>query len=141
MTTLTHRALWPDKKAAEMSDSDDAGPSDRASMPAAKAEGSQASGGSGGPADRGTRAWVPGSAALLTTLIGLSDILGIFRPDLMQRLHNINYMVPRTPNSVTRSADVLIGLMLLMLAHGLRGRKRRACQAVAALVAVELAIR
>src|SRR6266851_5688705 len=123
-----------------MSDSDDAGPSDRASMPAAKAEGSQASGGSGGPADRRRRAWVPGSAALLTTLIGLSDILGIFRPDLMQRLHKINYMVPGTLNSVTRSADVLIGLMLLMLAHGLRRRKRRAWQAVAALLAFDVTI-
>ncbi len=137
MTTLAHRALGPDKKAAQMSDSDDAGHANRASAPAAKADGSQAS---GAPADRRRRAWVPGSAALLTTLIGLSDILGIFRPDLMQRLHKINYMVPGTLNSVTRSADVLIGLMLLMLAHGLRRRKRRAWQAVAALLAFDIAI-
>src|SRR5690348_10966990 len=86
------------------------------------------------------RRWVPRTAALLTTLIGLSDILGIFRPDLMQRLHKINYLVPGTLNNVTRSADVLIGLTLLMLAHGLRRRKRRAWQAVAALLAFDIAI-
>jgi lysyl-tRNA synthetase class 2 len=120
-----------------MSDSDDAGHADRTSAPSARAEGSQAS---GGPAGRRGRGWVPGSAALLTALIGLSDILGIFRPDLMQRLHKINYLVPGTLTNVTRSADVLIGLMLLMLAHGLRRRKRRAWQAVAALLAFDIAI-
>jgi len=41
---------------------------------------------------------------------------------------------------VTRSADVIIGLMLLMLAHGLRRRKRRAWQAVAALLAFDIGI-
>ena len=49
-------------------------------------------------------------------------------------------MIPGTLNDVTRSADVLIGLMLLMLAHGLRRRKRRAWQAVAALLAFDIAI-
>ena len=83
---------------------------------------------------------MPGTAALLTALIGLSDILSIFRPDLVHRLHKINYLVPGTLTNVTRSADVLIGLMLLMLAHGLRRRKRRAWQAVAALLAFDIAI-
>ena len=49
-------------------------------------------------------------------------------------------MIPGTLTDVTRSADVLIGLMLLMLAHGLRRRKRRAWQAVAALLAFDIAI-
>ena len=139
MTTLTHRALGPDKKAAQMSDSDDAGPADRANVPAVG--GTQAPAGSPDPADRKhQRGWVPGTAALLTALIGLSDILGIFRPDLVHRLHKINYLVPGTLATVTRSADVLIGLMLLMLAHGLRRRKRRAWQAVAALLAFDIAI-
>ena len=79
-------------------------------------------------------------AALLTFLIGLSDILNILRPDLVHRLHRINYLVPGTLTNVTRSADVLIGLMLLMLAHGLRRRKRRAWQAVSALLAFDIAI-
>ena len=53
MTTLTHRALGPDKKAAEMSDSDDAGHANRANVPAAKAGGTQAPGRAAqDPADR-----------------------------------------------------------------------------------------
>jgi lysyl-tRNA synthetase, class II len=132
MTTLIHRAQGPDKKAAEMSDSDDTGRPSRASQePAGKPP---------NPADRKQRAWVPGTAALLTTLIGLSDILNILRPDLVNRLHKFNTMIPGALDTVTRSADVLIGLMLLMLAHGLRRRKRRAWQAVAALLAFDIAI-
>ena len=49
-------------------------------------------------------------------------------------------MIPGTLTDVTRSADVLIGLTLLMLAHGLRRRKRRAWQAVVALLAFDIAI-
>jgi lysyl-tRNA synthetase, class II len=130
VTTLIQRALGPDKKAAEMSASDDA----------TRADDSKA-GGQQSPADRAhQRRWVPGAAALLTYLIGLSDILSILRPDLANRLHKINSMIPGTLTNVTRSADVLIGLMLLMLAHGLRRRKRRAWQAVAALLAFDIAI-
>ena len=141
MTTLTHRAQGPDKKAAEMSDSDEAGHANRANVTVAKADGTQAPAGPPSFADRRRQhAWVPGSLALLTALIGLSDILGIFRPDLAHRLHKITYLVPGTLTNVTRSADVLIGLTLLMLAHGLRRRKRRAWQAVAALLAFDIGI-
>ena len=130
MTTLTHRGLGPDKRAAEMSDSDEAG---------------HASGGSrgahGDPVDRRHQhAWVPAGAALLTALIGLSDIIAIFKPDWTHRLNKINYLVPGTLNAGIRSADVIIGLMLLMLAHGLRRRKRRAFQAVTALLAFDIGI-
>jgi lysyl-tRNA synthetase, class II len=58
----------------------------------------------------------------------------------VHRLHKIDYLVPGTLTTVTRSADVIIGLMLLMLAHGLRRRKRRAWQAVAALLAFDIGI-
>ena len=180
MTTLIHRALGPDKKAADMSDSDDAGhqgqasqggkgsgqavkadgnpgappagksPSARKPQPAGKLESPdkpespgkpEPDGKSPDPADGGRqRAWVPGTVALLTALIGLSDILNILRPDLVSRFNKFNSMIPGTLTTVTRSADVLIGLMLLMLAHGLRRRKRRAWQAVAALLAFDIAI-
>ena len=79
-------------------------------------------------------------AALLTALIGLSDIIAIFKPDWTHRLNKINYLVPGTLNAGIRSADVIIGLMLLMLAHGLRRRKRRAFQAVTALLAFDIGI-
>jgi lysyl-tRNA synthetase, class II len=130
MTTLTHRDPGPDKRAAEMSDSDEAG---------------HANGGSRGthhdPVDRRHQhAWVPAGAALLTALIGLSDIIAIFKPDWTHRLNKINYLVPGTLNASIRSVDVIIGLMLLMLAHGLRRRKRRAFQAVTALLAFDIGI-
>ena len=130
MTTLIRRALGPDKKAAEMSASDDANRADDS-----RAGGQQPS------VDRARqRRWVPRTAALLTFLIGLADILNILRPDLVSRLHRFNSMIPGTLTDVTRSADVIIGLTLLMLAHGLRRRKRRAWQAVAALLAFDIAI-
>src|SRR3989442_11981184 len=73
MTTLTYRALGPDKKAAEMSDSDDAGHANRAIVTAAKADGTQVPAGPLSFADRRRQhAWVPVSVALLTALIGLS---------------------------------------------------------------------
>src|ERR1700730_5355599 len=142
MTAVTRRDLGPDKRAAEMSDSDEAGHANGADLPAARGGSSRWT--HGDPVDRRHQhAWVPASAALLTWLIGLSDILAIFRPDLpdlVDRLHKINYLVPGTLTTVTRSADVIIGLMLLMLAHGLRRRKRRAWQAVAALLAFDIGI-
>ncbi len=139
MTTLTHRDLGPDKRAAEMSDSDEA---EHATPPAVKGEGAQATAANGGdPVDRRRQhAWVPGTAALLTALIGLSDIVGIFKPDLAPEFHKINYLVPGTLASLGHTADVVIGLMLLMLAHGLRRRKRRAFQAVAVLLAVDIGV-
>jgi lysyl-tRNA synthetase class 2 len=139
MTTLAHRDLGPDKRAAEMSDSDVAGHADGADLPSAKSGSSR--GAHGDPVDRRRQhAWVPGCAALLTALIGLSDIIAIFKPDWSHRLNKINYLVPGTLNASIRSVDVIIGLMLLMLAHGLRRRKRRAFQAVVALLAFDIGI-
>src|SRR5208282_1286137 len=142
MTTLTHRDPGPDKRAAEMSDSDDAGHASAANRAAARAGDSHVP--AGGPVSfadrRRQRAWVPGTAALLTMLIGLSDIVAIFKPDWPQRLHNFKYLVPGTLTNVARTSDVIIGLLLLFLAHGLRRRKRRAWQAVCGLLAFDIAI-
>jgi lysyl-tRNA synthetase class 2 len=86
------------------------------------------------------RAWIPGIASLLCLVIGLSDILAIFKPAWHAKLHNVNAFVPGTLTNVTRSADVIIGLMLVLLAHGLRRRKRRAWQAVLALLVFDIVI-
>ena len=138
MTALTLRDPGPDKRAAEMSDGDDAGYAHGADLPDATDSGSRPA---AAPGDRRRqRSWVPGSAALLTALIGVSDILAIFKPDLVYRLHKINYLVPGALTAGIRTAWVIIGLLLLMLAHGLRRRKRRAFQAVVALLAFDVTI-
>src|ERR1700690_851384 len=89
---------------------------------------------------RGQRRWVPLVASLLGFLIGLSDVLAIFTPSFHARLHRINTYVPGTLTNAARSADVIVGLLLLMLSHGLRRRKRRAWQAVTALLVFNIGI-
>jgi lysyl-tRNA synthetase class 2 len=129
MSTLTRRDPGPDKKTAEMSQNDQLG------SPAGQSSGTPSF------ADRRhQRAWVPGIAALLTLLTGVLDIIAVFRPGWPHRLHNVRAFVPGTLTNVTRSADVIIGLLLLLLAHGLRRRKRRAWQAVIGLLAFDIAI-
>jgi lysyl-tRNA synthetase class 2 len=72
--------------------------------------------------------WIPAVASLLVFLIGVSDVVAVFKPDWHQRLHKVNAVVPGTLTNVTRTSDVIIGLLLLMLARGLRRRKRRAAR-------------
>ena len=84
--------------------------------------------------------WIPAVAALVTLFVGLSDILTVFRPDLPYKLHRVNAVVPGTLTDVTRTSDVIVGLLLLMLARGLRRRKRRAWQAVLALLVFDIAL-
>ena len=93
------------------------------------------------PGEGGKRLlWIPALASLLTFLIGLSDILAIFKPTWHARLRKLNAVLPGTLTNVTRTSDVIIGLMLVLLALGLRRRKRRAWQAVLALLVFDVAI-
>ena len=128
MSTLLDRGTGPDKRFT-MSESNSADRTERENKAGAPP-------GTGGK----PHVWIPGIASLLCLLIGLSDILAIFKPDWHAKLHRINAFVPGTLTNVTRSADVIIGLMLLLLSHGLRRRKRRAWQAVLALLAFDVAI-
>jgi lysyl-tRNA synthetase, class II len=129
MTALLVRGPGPDKKSDDMSESNSAGRPDREVK-------------SGVPVTKSGKrlAWLPGAAALLTFLIGLSDVLAVFKPAWHDKLHRVNAVVPGTLTNVTRTSDVVIGLLLLMLARGLRRRKRRAWQAVLALLAFDIVI-
>jgi len=76
-------------------------------------------------------------------LVGLADIvLGVTAPtnDLHARLQRLPVVVPGTVAALTRTADIIIGLMLLMLSHGLRRRKHRAWQEVMALLMISALI-
>ena len=89
---------------------------------------------------RQQRRWVPVTAGWLGLLIGLADIIEGGRPPALYRhfkhpLGMFAQIAPGTLSGLTRTADVIIGLLLLMLSHGLRRRKRRAWQAVLLLLA------
>src|SRR5215467_2564903 len=95
-----------------------------------------------GPDRRQKRRWVPITAGWLCLLIGLADVLSAVIPrlQLVHRLHRITPFVPGVLTNVTFTADVIIGLLLLMLSHGLRRRKRRAWQAASLLLAFSVVI-
>ena len=80
---------------------------------------------------------MPSVAGWLGLLIGVADIIEGLGPGLFYRykLHRLTEVT-----NLTRTADVIIGLLLLMLSHGLRRRKRRAWRAVLALLASSLAV-
>jgi lysyl-tRNA synthetase, class II len=92
------------------------------------------------PDRRHQRRWVPVTAALLALLIGLSYVIEGFRirilyNHLQHPLHKLTEIAPGLLAIVPRVADVIIGLLLLMLSHGLRRRKRRAWEATTLLLA------
>ena len=85
--------------------------------------------------------WVPLAAGLITLVIGVGYIIEGLLPSFYdRRLRGLSDLAPGTLVSLTRTSDVIIGLLLLMLSHGLRRRKRRAWAAVMALLAVGLVI-
>ena len=94
------------------------------------------------PDRRQQRRWVPITIGWLCFWIGLADVVNsaIPRLHLEHRLHRITPFVPGVLTNVTATADAIIGLLLLMLSHGLRRRKRRAWQAVSVLLLFSIII-
>src|SRR5438067_1618902 len=96
------------------------------------------------PDRRRQHKWVPIATGWFCLLIGLADIIRVALPevhDLMaERLHRLTPFMPGVLTNVTNTADVIIGLMLLMLSNGLRRRKRRAWQATTLLLAFSVVI-
>src|SRR5229473_429170 len=94
------------------------------------------------PDRRQRRRWVPITTGWLCLLIGLADVVSAIIPrlQLVHRLHRIMPFVPGVLTNVTFTADAIIGLLLLMLSHGLRRRKRRAWQAVVLLLTFSVLI-
>jgi lysyl-tRNA synthetase, class II len=86
---------------------------------------------------------VPRVASLCCMLIGLSDILSVIIPawhERLRKMHGITEVLPGTMLAFTGTAIVITGLLLLMLSHALRRRKRRAWQATLALLAFNVVI-
>jgi lysyl-tRNA synthetase, class II len=92
------------------------------------------------PDRRHQRRWVPFTAAVLSFLVGLIYIVEGLRTrplysHLKHSLHKLNEIAPGALTIFPRVADVIVGLLLLMLSHGLRRRKKRAWQGVLLLLA------
>jgi lysyl-tRNA synthetase class 2 len=79
--------------------------------------------------------WVPLFAGLMSLIVGLGYIIEGVSPGSGHRLHGLNYLA-----TLTRTADIILGLLLVMVSHGLRRRKRRAWEAVVALLAAGLIV-
>jgi lysyl-tRNA synthetase class 2 len=84
---------------------------------------------------RRQRRWVPAVAGWLSFLIGLHDIVGALLPEWHRRMVRLDEFVPGSVNNAARTATLVAGLLLLLLSHGLRRRKRRAWRAVVGLLA------
>jgi lysyl-tRNA synthetase class 2 len=88
---------------------------------------------------------VPVTAAFLALLIGLAYIIEGFKTrvlysHLKHPLHRLTEIAPGLLSILPRVADVIIGLLLLMLSHGLRRRKRRAWEGVVLLLAASVVV-
>ncbi|OHV45184.1 hypothetical protein BCD48_23610 [Pseudofrankia sp. BMG5.36] len=94
-----------------------------------------------GPAPTGTatgwrRGASPRAAALLAYGLGLIDILSAVTPPGHRRMAELRAILPTGIPEHARTLTVLVGVLLVLLAHGLARRKRRAWQLVLALAAV-----
>src|SRR5580704_5517507 len=97
------------------------------------------------PDRRHQRRWVPVTAALLSLLVGLAYIVEGLRSGpvynhLKHSLHKLNEVAPGVLSLFPRVADVIVGMLLLMLAHALRRRKKRAWQGVMLLLAFSVIV-
>jgi len=95
------------------------------------------------PDRRHQRRWVPVTTGIVAFLLGLAYIIEGFRTrviysHLKHPLHRLTEIAPGVLALLPRVADVIIGLLLLMLSHGLRRRKRRAWEGVTLLLALSV---
>ncbi|MDX6230441.1 MAG: lysyl-tRNA synthetase, class, partial [Frankiales bacterium] len=78
--------------------------------------------------------WVPRLASLLVAFVGLVDLASALTRPLHDRIVSLTAEVPLPLTRSAAAATVVTGLLLLMLAKGLRHRKRRAWQAASLLL-------
>ncbi|MEY9962047.1 lysyl-tRNA synthetase class 2 [Streptacidiphilus sp. MAP12-16] len=81
--------------------------------------------------------WVPAVVGYATALVGLGDIAGAVAPHFKgSEVHELASFLPGTVTTVATAASLVVGILLIMLAHALRRRKQRAWKAVAVLLPV-----
>lgn len=87
-----------------------------------------------------TPRWVPNVAGLLCALVGLVDLASALSHANRSRLHQLTEVVPGALTDASAAGTLVTGVMLLLLARGLRRRKRRAWRAVVALLGASVAL-
>ncbi|MEV4560966.1 phosphatidylglycerol lysyltransferase domain-containing protein [Kitasatospora sp. NPDC049285] len=87
------------------------------------------------------RPWLPGVVGYATMLIGLIDIACAIFPKLrFTRMHNWAGQLPGGTTSLAAAGTLMVGMLLVLLAHALRRRKRRAWRAVCVLLPIGAAL-
>ncbi|MFJ6770140.1 phosphatidylglycerol lysyltransferase domain-containing protein [Kitasatospora sp. NPDC091257] len=83
------------------------------------------------------RAWLPGAVGYACLLIGLVDIASAVFPKLRHtKVHTFAGQLPGGTTSLAAVGALMVGILLVPLAHALRRRKRRAWRAVCVLLPV-----
>jgi lysyl-tRNA synthetase class 2 len=83
--------------------------------------------------------WAPPTLAFFTAALGIVDIVSGVTPERSGRLNALSGVVPLTISETASAATVVVGLALVMLAHALRRRKRRAWRTAVVLLIVSTA--
>ncbi|MET8155245.1 phosphatidylglycerol lysyltransferase domain-containing protein [Sphaerisporangium sp. NPDC005289] len=82
-----------------------------------------------------SRSWVPAAAGYAALFIGILDIVrGVIPHFRRSRVILIADVFPGTATTLAAAASLLVGVLLVMLAHALRRRKVRAWRAVVLLL-------
>ncbi|WP_043265489.1 phosphatidylglycerol lysyltransferase domain-containing protein [Streptomyces sp. CT34] len=83
---------------------------------------------------------VPGLVGTAGVVVGLLNLVaGIFPRFRHSRVHAVAEVLPGAVSPLAASASLVVGILLLLLAHGLKRRKRRAWGAAVALLPVGIA--
>ncbi|MEU6113613.1 phosphatidylglycerol lysyltransferase domain-containing protein [Streptomyces sp. NPDC047117] len=78
---------------------------------------------------------VPTAVGTACTLIGLLNVAaGVFPRFRHSRMHALAEVLPGAVSPLAAAASIVVGLLLLLLAHGLKRRKRRVWVAAVALL-------
>lgn len=80
------------------------------------------------------RAWVPWTAALLCFATGLLDLVSALTPADRARLQALRGVVPGGVRNTSTALTVVVGVLLLVVARGLRRRKARAWRVTVGLL-------
>ncbi|KDN83689.1 membrane protein [Kitasatospora cheerisanensis KCTC 2395] len=87
------------------------------------------------------RRWLPGVVGYACLVIGLIDIACAVFPRLrLTRMHVWAGQLPGGTTTLAAAGTLMVGMLLVLLAHALRRRKRRAWRAVCVLLPVGAAL-